>query len=113
MDYENEARIQRAASIGGRGAPLAPPSGDTFTGQMIFMDEVIKRAHEVLGTASMIADRFTPGSEEAAQPGGAIGKIAQGPESGPLLYLIQNRTQELHGLLNAIARQHQRVEQSL
>lgn len=109
------ARGQSSGSLmAGRG-PAPQPSADTFTGQMSYLDEIIKHGHELLLRITKQADQLVPDNADA--PNGlhnaGIGKIAPGPDSGPLLFRIQNRAGEIMQLHSAIARQLSRIDQVL
>lgn len=125
MDYRNEeVAMKQAAAVesyqlqkhsGAGRAPTPQISGDTFAGQMSYLDEIIKHGHELLLRVTKHADALVPDNTDA--PNGVhqagIGKIAPGPESGPLLFRIQNRAGELMSLHSAIARQLSRIDQVL
>lgn len=86
------------------------PSGDSFTGQMIHLDELIEQQSEILTRLTAIADQLVPGSEEDKIKAAGIGQISPGPDSGPLLFRIQNRTRNLHAGQTKIISQLNRLQ---
>lgn len=122
MDYRNDqvqaAVAEKVASDRydrrAGGSPAIQPSADTLTGQMMHLDELIKGCHEILSRLTKQADALVPDNGPAEpSPANAIGKISPGPDSGPLLFRLQNRTGELHQLQSLIHRQISRIDQVL
>lgn len=95
-------------------SPNAATSPDTFTGQMIHLDELIKSARELLSRTQKIADSLCPNTEPTvAGDGGKLGRIEASPDSGPLLFRLQNRNQELHRIFSEIFSVQNRIDRSL
>lgn len=99
----------QGAALGQPPAPL--PSGDTITGQLGHLDELINMARSALDRACKIATVLSPPEPPSDKAGN--GHIEADPNSGPILFRLQNRNQELHRLLTAIAMQQCRIEQVL
>lgn len=97
---------------GANAAPSVVPSGDTFTGQMIAMDELIKGYHDVLGRLTRQADALVPENDASGTIAGGQ-KISTPVDSTPLLFRLQNRVSELYALQSAICQQLNRIDRVL
>lgn len=96
-----------AAGVSRASPPREAPSADTLTGQMMYLDELIKSCHEILARVTRSADALVPDNSDA---GHALNKISPSADSGPLLFRLQNRTSEMGQLHGAIHRQLSRID---
>lgn len=104
-------------AYGGAGTANAatPVHGDTFTGQIAHMDQLIDSARTILARLTEKADQLAPAQSMPEGPGlgKVVGRIDQAPDAGPLLFRMQNRNAELHRLQGDIFQQLNRLDQVL
>lgn len=107
MDY-----VDRAGTLGHQRAGNATAnaiSGDTFTGQLAHMDELINSARTLQERVAAHANHFAP----AETTDSAKRTDALAPEGGPMLFRWQNKNSELSRLLSSISQQLSRIDQVL